>query len=107
MEQSQSFGPILILLVLVVSFLYMHFTNGSGLRPCGAFEQHQITSLANKIHSSAVPAASSQPADATLANALKLPDEIASRQSRIKLAKKCRLCSVNARAASISPDKYR
>ena len=31
MEQTQSFGPILILLVLVVSFLYMHFTNGSGL----------------------------------------------------------------------------
>ncbi len=31
MEQSQSFGPILILLVLIVSFLYMHFTNGSGL----------------------------------------------------------------------------
>ncbi len=29
--QTQSFGPILILLVLVVSFLYMHFTNGSGL----------------------------------------------------------------------------
>ncbi|MGB3550211.1 MAG: hypothetical protein WA993_05950, partial [Candidatus Binatus sp.] len=31
MEQTQSFGPILILLVLIVSFLYMHFTNGSGL----------------------------------------------------------------------------
>ena len=31
MEQSQGFGPILILLVLIVSFLYMHFTNGSGL----------------------------------------------------------------------------
>lgn len=31
MEQSQSFGPILILMVLIVSFLYMHFTNGSGL----------------------------------------------------------------------------
>ncbi len=31
MEQSQSFGPILILLVLIVSFLYMHFTSGSGL----------------------------------------------------------------------------
>jgi preprotein translocase subunit SecD len=30
-EQSQSFGPILVLLVLIVSFLYMHFTNGSGL----------------------------------------------------------------------------
>src|ERR1700683_525290 len=30
-DQSQSFGPILILLVLIVSFLYMHFTNGSGL----------------------------------------------------------------------------
>jgi preprotein translocase subunit SecD len=30
-EQSQGFGPILILLVLIVSFLYMHFTNGSGL----------------------------------------------------------------------------
>jgi preprotein translocase subunit SecD len=30
-EQTQSFGPILILLVLIVSFLYMHFTNGSGL----------------------------------------------------------------------------
>jgi len=30
-EQSQSFGPILILMVLIVSFLYMHFTNGSGL----------------------------------------------------------------------------
>jgi preprotein translocase subunit SecD len=30
-NQTQSFGPILILLVLVVSFLYMHFTNGSGL----------------------------------------------------------------------------
>ncbi len=29
--QSQSFGPILILLVLIVSFLYMHFTGGSGL----------------------------------------------------------------------------
>jgi preprotein translocase subunit SecD len=29
--QTQSFGPILILLVLIVSFLYMHFTNGSGL----------------------------------------------------------------------------
>ncbi|MGB0062450.1 protein translocase subunit SecD [Candidatus Binatus sp.] len=31
MDQTQSFGPILILLVLIVSFLYMHFTNGSGL----------------------------------------------------------------------------
>ena len=31
MEQTQSLGPILILLVLIVSFLYMHFTNGSGL----------------------------------------------------------------------------
>ena len=31
MEQTQSFGPILILLVLIVSFLYIHFTNGSGL----------------------------------------------------------------------------
>ena len=31
MEQTQGFGPILILLVLIVSFLYMHFTNGSGL----------------------------------------------------------------------------
>ncbi len=31
MEQTQSFGPILILLVLIVAFLYMHFTNGSGL----------------------------------------------------------------------------
>src|SRR5271163_3111115 len=30
-DQTQSFGPILILLVLIVSFLYMHFTNGSGL----------------------------------------------------------------------------
>ena len=30
-NQTQSFGPILILLVLIVSFLYMHFTNGSGL----------------------------------------------------------------------------
>jgi len=30
-EQTQGFGPILILLVLIVSFLYMHFTNGSGL----------------------------------------------------------------------------
>jgi preprotein translocase subunit SecD len=30
-EQTQSFGPILILMVLIVSFLYMHFTNGSGL----------------------------------------------------------------------------
>jgi preprotein translocase subunit SecD len=30
-NQPQSFGPILILLVLIVSFLYMHFTNGSGL----------------------------------------------------------------------------
>ena len=30
-SQTQSFGPILILLVLIVSFLYMHFTNGSGL----------------------------------------------------------------------------
>ena len=30
-EQTQSFGPILILLVLIVSFLYLHFTNGSGL----------------------------------------------------------------------------
>jgi len=29
--QTQSFGPILILLVLIVSFLYMHFTGGSGL----------------------------------------------------------------------------
>ena len=31
MEPTQSLGPILILLVLIVSFLYMHFTNGSGL----------------------------------------------------------------------------
>ena len=31
MDQTQSFGPILILLVLIVAFLYMHFTNGSGL----------------------------------------------------------------------------
>ena len=31
MDQTQGFGPILILLVLIVSFLYMHFTNGSGL----------------------------------------------------------------------------
>jgi len=30
-EPTQSLGPILILLVLIVSFLYMHFTNGSGL----------------------------------------------------------------------------
>ena len=30
-NQTQSFGPILILLVLIVSFLYLHFTNGSGL----------------------------------------------------------------------------
>ena len=28
---TQSFGPILILLVLIVSFLYMHFTGGNGL----------------------------------------------------------------------------
>ncbi len=28
---NQSFGPILILLALVVSFLYLHFTGGSGL----------------------------------------------------------------------------
>ncbi|HEV2169379.1 MAG TPA: hypothetical protein VGR40_00450, partial [Candidatus Binatus sp.] len=31
MDQTQSFGPILILLILIVSFLYMHFTGGSGL----------------------------------------------------------------------------
>jgi preprotein translocase subunit SecD len=30
-EPTQSLGPILILLVLIVSFLYMHFTSGSGL----------------------------------------------------------------------------
>ena len=31
MDQTQNFGPILLLLVLIVSFLYMHFTGGSGL----------------------------------------------------------------------------
>jgi preprotein translocase subunit SecD len=30
-DQTQNFGPILLLLVLIVSFLYMHFTGGSGL----------------------------------------------------------------------------
>ncbi len=30
-SQSQSFGPVLILLALVVAFLYLHFTGGSGL----------------------------------------------------------------------------
>jgi preprotein translocase subunit SecD len=30
-SQTQSFGPILILLALIVSFLYLHFSNGSGL----------------------------------------------------------------------------
>jgi preprotein translocase subunit SecD len=30
-EQTQSLGPILILMVLIAAFLYGHFTNGSGL----------------------------------------------------------------------------
>ena len=28
---NQSFGPILILLAIIVSFLYLHFTGGNGL----------------------------------------------------------------------------
>src|SRR5208282_6559634 len=51
-------------------------------------DRSNLRSPATKSHSSAGSAASFQPADATAANALKFPDAIASRQSRIKLAKK-------------------